>query len=97
MPARFDEALRAAAAALDLPQPDRARILEEIATDLEELRAELVLRGVPEGQAEARAVELLAPSDAAVRALVHVHEPRYRSLTRRFSSSVMRRSERLGV
>lgn len=94
---RFDEALRSAAATLDLPQPDRARILEEIAADLEELRAELVRRGVPEREAESRAVELLAPSDVAVRALVAVHEPRYRSLARRFSPSVLRRSERAAV
>jgi hypothetical protein len=93
----LEEALRAAAEQLDLPQPDRARILEEIATDLEELRAELVRRGVPAAEAEARAVELLAPSEAAVRALVDVHEPLYRSLTRRFSPSVMRRSERIGI
>ena len=97
MPERFDEALRAAAARLDLPQPDRARILEEIAADLEELGAELVRRGLSADEAEARAVELLAPSEVAVRALVDVHEPRYRWLTRRFSSSVMRRSERLTV
>ena len=84
MPARFDEALRAAAAALDLPQPDRARILEEIAADLEELKAELVRRGVPPERAETRAVELLAPSEVAIRALVDLHEPRYRSLARRF-------------
>lgn len=94
---RFDEALRSAAATLDLPQPDRARILEEIAADLEELKAELVRRGVPEPDAESRAVELLAPSEVAVRALVEVHEPRYRSLSRRFSPSVLRRSERAAV
>ena len=94
---RLDEALRSVAARLDLPQPDRARILEEIAVDLEDLRAELVRRGLPEEEAEARAVELLAPSEVAVRALVDVHEPLYRALTRRFSPSVMRRSERLGV
>jgi hypothetical protein len=94
---RFEEALRAAAASLDLPQPDRARILEEIAVDLEDLRTELVRRGVPEGDAEARAVELLVPSDVAVRALVNVHEPLYRSLTRRFSPSAMRRTDRVGL
>lgn len=94
---RLDEALRSAAERLDLPQPDRARILEEIAADLEELRAELVRRGVPEAEAEERAVELLAPSDVAVRALVGVHEPLYRALTRRFSPSVMRRSERAAI
>jgi hypothetical protein len=94
---RFDEALRRVAASLDLPQPDRSRILEEIAVDLEELRAELVRRGVPEEKAEARAVELLAPSEVAVRALVDVHEPLYRSFARRFAPSVMRRSERMGL
>jgi len=94
---RFDDALRSAAAELDLPQPERSRILEEIAADLEEMRAELIRRGVPEDQAEARAVELLAPSQVAVRALVDLHEPLYRSLTRRFSPAIMRRSERVGI
>jgi hypothetical protein len=94
---RLEEALRRAAASLDLPQPERTRILEEIAADLEELRAELVRRGVPEAEAEARAVELLAPSEVAVRALVDLHEPLYRTLARRFSPSLMRRSERVGV
>ena len=94
---RFDEALRSAAAALDLPQPDRTRILEEIAADLEDLKAELVRRGFAEPEAELRAVELLAPSDVAVRALVDVHEPRYRWLERRFSPSILRRSERAAV
>lgn len=94
---RLDDALRSAAASLDLPQPDRARILEEIAADLEELRAELVRRGFPEDEAETRAVELLGPSELAVRALVDVHEPLYRSLARRFSPSVMKRTERVAV
>jgi hypothetical protein len=94
---RLDEALRSVAAGLDLPQPDRARILEEIAVDLEDLRAELVRRGVPQEEAEVRAVELLAPSGVALRALVDLHEPLYRMLTRRFSPSVMLRSERAAI
>jgi len=94
---RFEATLRAVAERLELPQPDRACILEEIAADLEELRMELVRRGVDEREAEARAVDLLAPSETAIDALVSVHEPLYWSLSRRFTRSGMRRAERLGL
>ncbi len=94
---RFEATLRSVAERLELPQPDRACILEEIAGDLEELRLELVQRGVGEREAEARAAEILAPSEVALDALVSVHEPLYWSLSRRFSRSGMRRAERLGL
>jgi hypothetical protein len=94
---RFEATLRSVAQRLDLPQPDRACILEEIAGDLEELRMELVRRGIDEEEAEARSVEMLAPTDAAIEALVSVHEPFYRSLSRRFSRTGMRRTECIGL
>jgi hypothetical protein len=93
----FESELRRVAAALDLPQPQRIQILEEIAEDLNELRIELIRRGAGEAEAERRAIEILAPSDLAVRALVGVHEPLYDALARRFSSSEMRRFERGGL
>lgn len=93
----FEGTLRAVAERLELPQPDRACILEEIAGDLEQLRVELVRRGIDEREAEARAVEILAPSEAAIDALVSVHEPLYWSLSRRFTRSGMRRAERIGL
>lgn len=90
----FEDALRRVADRLDLPQPERTRILEEIATDLEELRAGLVQRGVSANEAERRAVRLLVPTEPAVDALIELHEPLHRKLTRRLSPSVMRRAER---
>jgi hypothetical protein len=72
------------------------RILDEIAGDLEELRAELIRRGRSPEAADAEAIELLAPSPAALAALVSVHESLYRSLVRRFSGPV-RAAEWLGL
>lgn len=93
-PPPFEDALRRVADRLDLPQPERTRILEEIATDLEELRTGLVQRGVSTNDAERRAVHLLVPTEPAIDALIELHEPLHRKLTRRFSPSAMRRAER---
>jgi hypothetical protein len=93
---RFEDALRSVADRLDLPQPERARILQEISCDLEDLRTELIGRGLGEAEAEARALEILTPSEPALAALMSVHEPLYRSLARRFSPVGMRRAELLG-
>jgi len=82
--------------ALGLPQPERARFLEEIAGDLEELRAELMARGIESGAAHAEALRLLAPSEAIVSALASVHEPLYASLARRFATG-MRLAEWIGL
>lgn len=88
--------LSAALDGLPLPQPERARILEEIAEDLEALRAELIRRGLDPVAASAEAVRLLAPGDSALTALASVHEPLYATLVRRFSSGV-RAAEWLGL
>jgi len=90
----FGEALNRVASRLDLPQPERTRILEEILTDLQDLKAGLVNRGWSPEDAEARTVRLLVPSEPAIDALIRLHEPLYQRLTRRLSPSVMRRAER---
>ena len=93
---RFEQELQAVAERLELPQPERARILEEISGDLEEMRLELIRKGVDPAEAEADAITLLAPSETAMLALVSVHESLYRSLVRRFSSK-MRLAEWAGL
>ncbi len=93
---RFEQQLQAVAERLELPQPERARILEEISGDLEELRLELIRKGVDPAEAEADAIGLLAPSETAMSALVSVHESLYRSLVRRFSSK-LRLAEWVGL
>lgn len=92
----LDRDLAAALVELGVPQPQRARIVEEIAGDLEELFRELVARGASPDQAAAEAVRLLAPSHAAVGALASVHQPLLASLFGRFSSR-MRLAEWLGL
>jgi hypothetical protein len=71
-----------------VPSPERARILQEIAADFEDMRAELMRRGMDAPEAEAEAHRLLAPSDTAITALASVHEPFYASLARRFSTEM---------
>ena len=92
----FEHELHSVAGRLDLPQPERVRILEEISGDLDELRAELIRKGIDPAEAEAEAITLLAPSETAMSALVSVHESLYRSLVRRFSSR-MRLAEWAGL
>lgn len=92
----FDHEIERVSRELDLPTPERVRILDEIAGDLEELRAELIRRGRSPEAAEAEAVEILAPSPTALAALVSIHESLYRSLVRRFSGPV-RVAEWLGL
>jgi hypothetical protein len=81
---------------LRLPGPERTRIVEEIAGDLEEMREELIRRGMGPAEASEEALRLLAPSETALAALASVHEPLYASLTRRFSSG-MRLAEWIGL
>jgi len=78
---RLEEALRRAAASLDLPPPERTRILEEIAADLEELLAELLRRGVPGRGRGARGLGCASGSGGKRsggmrRVLLHDHQTR---------------------
>lgn len=60
-------------AALDLPEPQKSRVILEIAEDLECLAAEYRAAGVEEDEAIARAQDRLLVSPEAVRALVRLH------------------------
>ena len=69
--------LRAVYDRLDLPQPLRARVLLELATDLAGLEAELLSAGLPPDEARARAVRTLVPSAEALHELREIHRPRH--------------------
>ena len=90
---RFDRVLRRAERRLEAPEPERSRILAELAGDLEALYATYRERGLEDEEARRRAVEWLAPSSEAVDRLRTVHTPWIERLLRRLGSSARGRVE----
>lgn len=90
----FLPALRAVDRELSAPIPDRVRILRELEGDLEDLRAQLVARGVPPAHARDRALELLMPAGPTLHELDAVHEPVSRRLARHLGEARVRLLER---
>lgn len=75
---RFEDILLRAHQRLDLPQPARARILLELAADLEDGYARLRERGLDEEEARREAADRFALSDEALDELVELHSRRLR-------------------
>jgi hypothetical protein len=75
---RFVPALRRIASELRVPEATRARILLEMASDLESLVEHYRARGMSEEEASARAEEKLLVSPDALQHLVAVHTTGYR-------------------
>ena len=94
---RFGAVLRRVGADLALPQPARARILEEMAADLEDLYRVYRARGLGEEEALRRAERALGASPEAVAALVRLHRPLYQRLLDRFSADARGRVERMAL
>lgn len=74
----FREALARFERELDLPYPERADLLDEIAADLEAAYAASRARGLAEPEARAEALREVAPDGPALRALSEVHRPAVR-------------------
>lgn len=74
---RFDRVLRRAERRLEAPEPERSRILTEMALDLEDLYRSYRDRGLGEAEARRRAETWLAPSPAALESLQTVHRPAF--------------------
>ncbi len=73
--APFREALARFEHELDIPYPERAELLDEIAADLEAAYAASRARGLPEAEARAAALREVAPDAPALLALAEVHRP----------------------
>ncbi len=71
----FREALARFERELDLPYPERAELLDEIAADLEAAYDAWRARGLAEAEARAEALREVAPDAPALRALSEVHRP----------------------
>jgi hypothetical protein len=74
----FDDALAHLEARLDVPYPERALLLEEIAHDLETAYLAHRGRGLSDRQARAAALRDLGLDDASLRSLEAVHMPAIR-------------------
>lgn len=73
--AAFREALARFERELDLPYPERAELLDEIAADLESAYAASRARGLAEAEARAAALREVAPDAPALEGLSEVHRP----------------------
>ena len=77
----FEAALGEISARVDLSQQARARVLTEIAGDLDDLRQAFLERGASEEEAERQALAHIDLSDEALRDLARVHGNWYRRLS----------------
>jgi hypothetical protein len=74
----FEDVLARVEASVDIPYPERALLLEELAGDLEAAYRALRARGVPEGEAVQAAAHELELDAAALASLEAVHLPAVR-------------------
>lgn len=91
---RFAETLAGINDRLDLPQPRKYRIMQEIAADLEDTFGQYRAAGLSEREAEARAVERIAADDSVIGQLIEIHETPVRRWLRGLPSPFRMRMER---
>lgn len=92
---RFAHVLQRADRTLRAPEPQRSRVLLELAQDLDDLFGELRAGGLTEAEAVRRAEALMAPSPEAIEALCALHAPLHVRLAERFSEGSGHRFELL--
>jgi hypothetical protein len=91
---RFAPLIRATSQRLDLPHPAKARLLVEMAADLQDVFEHCLARGASEDEAHAMACERFDLSDEALHRLVEVHASPVRRLLERLSERTRSRWER---
>ncbi|MBN1996702.1 hypothetical protein JW935_04055 [candidate division KSB1 bacterium] len=80
---------------LDIPQPEKARIILEIGADLEDLYAIYREQGKSEREAQILAEEKFNLDEESIRELVSIHQSAFRKLMNRFSLHTRTRVERM--
>ena len=80
---------------LDLPQPQKSRIILEIAYDLEEAYNAYRQQGLSHGEAFAKAQEKFAVNDASLAELVRIHQAPFKRWANQLSQRTLRRWERI--
>jgi len=89
--------LRDLNARLDLPARRRALLLRELRADFEDLVATLEAEGLTPEAAEARALELLSPTEEDAGALAGLHRSSYARIAERLAPGHVRLIERAGI
>lgn len=90
----FVSTLRSVEQSLQIPLPERTRILRELQFDLEELQARFVSQGVEPTEARQRALDALVPDGAVLEQLDRLHQSAYHRVTRRLDDRHLRMLER---
>ena len=90
---RFVPVLKRINERLVLPQPQKYRIMKEIAADLEDTFAVYLQQGLGEEEAEAKALEKVAADDKVIEQLMEIHETPVRKILRRLSEKMRYRIE----
>lgn len=93
---RFSRVLRRVESRLKAPEPERSRILMELAADLEDLYRTYRERGLDDSEARRKAEQWLVPSTSALDSLRSVHVPAFERLLDRLSGTTRGRVE-LGI
>jgi hypothetical protein len=96
MTSRYPE-LREVVDRLELPQPVRARVILELASDLADFESELMASGLSAEEARARAARMLIPSPDALSELQDLHRPLYARLVDRFADPARHGLERVAL
>lgn len=90
---RFGRVLRRVESRLRAPEPERSRILMEIAGDLEEMYRSYRDQGLDEDEARKETERWLAPSATALASLHSVHLPAFERLLDRLGGTARGRTE----
>jgi hypothetical protein len=94
---RFQTLLEDLAGELSLPEPQRGRVLEELAADLEDMYRAYRGEGYGAEESERRTVERVLPGLAAAAELETLHRPLYQRMLHRLTVGARSRVERAGL
>lgn len=94
---RFAPLLERTNRALDLPQPQKSRIMEELAADAADLFEHLRERGIGEAEATREVETWLLTDPEQIRELEEIHRPLYLRWANRFSQRHSHRGERFAL
>jgi hypothetical protein len=94
---RFQTLLEELSRDLALPEPQRGRVLEELAADLEDMYRAYRGEGYGAEESARRTVDRVLPGLAAAAELERLHRPLYRRLLDRLTAGARSRVERFGL
>jgi hypothetical protein len=93
----FTEILQDLNEKLDLPQPEKSKIILEVSSDLNDAMAYHISRGSSREDAIRRASETFSVSDETIAQLVRIHESLFRRVMEKLSSRILNRCEKVAL